>query len=70
MKKFITNLNPFVLLMIPVMVALVLGVNYQFELPEHFAQSNVSQVEHATSLFSKGVHLVKAVCSLSPGKLW
>ncbi len=71
MKKFITNLNPFVLLMIPVLFALIVGVSYQFELPEHFAaQSKMDQVEHATSLFSKGLHLAKAVCSVAGGKVW
>jgi len=71
MKKFISNLNPFILLLVPVAFALVLGVAYQFEQAKHFADSNsLSSVKHATSLFSQGVHLVKAVCSVSVTNLW
>lgn len=71
MKKLVSNLNPFILLLLPVLFALVLGVSYQFEKAETLAScSNVSTVEHATSLFSKGVHLVKAVCAVSTGKVW
>jgi cytochrome c biogenesis protein CcdA len=71
MKKLVSNLNPFILLLVPVVFALVLGVSYQFEQAEHFADSNsLTSVKHATSLFSQGIHLVKAVCSVSVSNLW
>ena len=71
MKKFISNLNPFIVLLLPVLFAVVLGVAYQFELAKHFAENNsVASVEQTTSLFSKGVHLVKFVCSVSKEQLW
>lgn len=71
MKKFTSNLNPFILLLIPVFFAVILGVSYQFEQAKHFAENNsVTSVEQTTSLFSKGVHLVKFVCSVSKDQLW
>ena len=71
MKKLVFNLNPFILLLIPVLFALVLGVTYQFEQAEHFAgNSSMPSMEQTTSLFSKGVHLVKIVCSISKEQLW
>lgn len=69
--KNLSNINPFILLLAPVLFALVLGVSYQFEHAKALAESSdVASVEHATSLFSKGVHLVKAVCSVSTAKVW
>ncbi|WP_342646968.1 hypothetical protein [Mucilaginibacter sp. CSA2-8R] len=66
MKKLVSNLNPFILLLVPVVFALVLGVTYQFEKASHFTDSNsITSVKHATSLFSQGIHLVKTVCSVS-----
>jgi hypothetical protein len=62
MKKLITNSNPFILLLIPVLFALVMGVSYQFE------QTKVSierPTVQATSLFNKSVNLVKTVCSIA-----
>lgn len=71
MKKLVSNLNPFILLLIPVLFAVVLGVSYQFEEAKHFAQnSSLPSVEQTTSLFSKGVTLVKTVCSISKEQLW
>ncbi len=70
MKKLVSNLNPFILLLVPVLFALVLGVSYQFEQAKHFADSNsLTSVKHATSLFSQSIHLVKTVCSVS-ANLW
>ena len=70
MKKLVSNLNPFILLLVPVVFALVLGVSYQFEQARHFADSdNLTSVKHATSLFSQSIHLVKTVCSVS-ANLW
>ena len=71
MKKLTANINPFILLLIPVLFAVVLGVSYQFEQAEHFAAgSNMPSMEHTTSLFSKGVQVVKMVCAVSKERLW
>ncbi|WP_295770568.1 hypothetical protein [uncultured Mucilaginibacter sp.] len=70
MKK-LSNINPFILLLVPVVFALILGVSYQFEQAKALTQgSEVATVEHTTSLFSKGVHFVKAVCAISQQKTW
>lgn len=59
------------LLLIPVLFAVVLGVSYQFEQAHHFAvNSDMPSVQHTTSLFSKGVQLVKLVCAVSKEQLW
>jgi hypothetical protein len=73
MKKFISNLNPFILLMLPLVFALVLGVGYQFEHAKSLSNADASSlvsVKRTTSLFTKGVHLVKAVCSVSTERVW
>jgi len=67
MKKLITNSNPFILLLAPVLFALVMGVSYQFE--QKKAEIACSS-KHATSLFFKGVTLVKTVCSIADSKTW
>jgi len=67
MKKLITNSNPFILLLAPVLFALIMGVSYQFEQKkDEIACSS----KHATSLFVKGVTLVKTVCSIATDKVW
>jgi len=59
------------LLLTPVLFALVLGVSYQFEQAQHFAVNNsLPTMEQTTSLFSKGVSLVKMVASVSKEQLW
>jgi len=67
MKKLITNTNPFLLLLIPVLFALVMGVSYQLQQKKTFI---VGSSVHATSLFYKSVGLVKTVCSIAKEKLW
>lgn len=67
MKKLITNLNPFILLLVPVVFALVMGISYQFQ---QKADEVVGTSKHATSLFVKGVSLVKTICSVSKEKVW
>ena len=67
MKKLITNSNPFILLLIPVMFALIMGVSYQVQQKR---ASIVGTTEQATSLFYKSVGLVKTVCSIAKEKLW
>jgi len=68
MKKLITNSNPFILLLVPVLFALIMGVSYEFQQKKDNLVS--SPTVHATSLFFKGVGLVKTVCSIAKEKLW
>ncbi|WP_345948773.1 MULTISPECIES: hypothetical protein [unclassified Mucilaginibacter] len=71
MKKLLSNLNPFILLMLPVLFALVLGVGYQFEHAKSLNGDNsIASVKQTTSLFTKGVRLVKVVCAVSTEKAW
>jgi hypothetical protein len=68
MKKLITNSNPFILLLIPVLFALIMGFSYQFKQKAAYACD--SPAVHATSLFVKGITLVKTVCSIAKEKVW
>jgi len=67
MKTLIKNSNPFVLLLVPVMFALIMGVSYQFQ---QKSSEIACSTHHATSLFFKGIGLIKNVCSISKEKLW
>ena len=67
MKKLITNSNPFILLLIPVLFALIMGVSYQFQQKREAIEGSAV---HATSLFYKSVNLVKTVCSIAKEKVW
>ena len=67
MKKLITNSNPFILLLVPVLFALIMGVSYQVN--QKRAEISGTAV-HATSLFYKSVSLVKTVCAVAKEKLW
>jgi hypothetical protein len=69
MKKLFSNSNPFILLLLPVVFALVMGISYQFQQKKVYAEGTSAAV-HATSLFYKGVTLVKTVCSVAKEKLW
>jgi succinate dehydrogenase/fumarate reductase cytochrome b subunit len=69
MKKFITNSNPFVLLVIPVLFAMIMGVSYQFKAKTNFAAIDGSY-KQSTSLFIKSVTLIKTVCSVGKEKAW
>ena len=69
MKTLIKNSNPFILLLIPVVFALIMGISYQSQQKAKFS-SGTSAAVHATSLFYKGVTLVKTVCSIAKEKLW
>jgi cytochrome c biogenesis protein CcdA len=65
--KRLANSNPFILLLLPVMFALIMGVTYQVQQKrEAIATSSV----HATSLFYKGITLVKTVCAIAKEKVW
>jgi cytochrome c biogenesis protein CcdA len=68
MKKLITNSNPFILLLLPVVFALVMGIGYQAQ--QKRALNIGTTTTQATSLFYKGVTLVKTVCSVAKEKLW
>ncbi|MBD1395293.1 hypothetical protein [Mucilaginibacter glaciei] len=68
MKKLVSNSNPFILLLAPVFFAIIMGVSYQFEQKKQ-NDSSASAV-HATSLFFKGVGLVKTVASIAQDKVW
>jgi cytochrome c biogenesis protein CcdA len=67
MKTLIKNSNPFILLLVPVFFALIMGVSYQFHQKK---ETIVGTTVQATSLFYKGVSLVKTVCSVAKEKLW
>ena len=67
MKKLIANSNPFILLLIPVLFALIMGVSYQFQQKK---DTIVGTSVQATSLFYKSVSLVKTVCSIAKEKIW
>ena len=67
MKKLITNSNPFILLLVPVLFALIMGVSYQFQQKKEII---VGRTVQATSLFYKGVSLFKTMVSVSKEKVW
>ncbi|TSD65051.1 hypothetical protein FFF34_014265 [Inquilinus sp. KBS0705] len=68
MKKLLSNSNPFILSLAPVVFAIIMGVSYQFEQKKQFT-AHTSSV-HATSLFIKGVTLVKTVCTIAKDNVW
>ena len=68
MKKLVSNTNPFILLLAPVVFAILMGVSYQFEQKKEF-NAHASTVK-ATSLFFKGVSMVKTVCSIAKDNIW
>jgi hypothetical protein len=72
MKKFISNSNPFILILIPVLFALLMGVSYQFEQHANTEMKQLGQlnVKQSTSLFYKSVSLVKTVCSIAKQNVW
>ncbi|QXV66123.1 hypothetical protein FPZ42_17745 [Mucilaginibacter achroorhodeus] len=68
MKKLVSNSNPFIVLLAPVVFAIIMGVSYQFEQnKQSVAHSNAVK---ATSLFVKGLGVVKTVASVAVEKLW
>jgi hypothetical protein len=69
MKKLLSNSNPFILILIPVLFALIMGVTYQFEQKAKIEMGLVS-VKQSTSLFYKGISLVKTVCSVAKEIVW
>ena len=69
MKKLITNSNPFILILLPVCFALVIGVGYQFEQNTKIEMGQLN-VKKSTSLFVKGISLVKTVASVAKQNVW
>jgi hypothetical protein len=68
MKKLITNTNPFALLLIPVLFAMIVGISYQVKI-KSFAPANGTYMK-ATSLYTKSVTLFKAVCAIHQQNVW
>jgi hypothetical protein len=68
MKKLFTNSNPFILLLAPVAFAVIMGGYYQFEQKKQSLENSAPM--QATSLFVKGVTLVKTVCSVANNNVW
>lgn len=68
MKKLTEIVNPFILLLVPVLVAVVLGISYQFQ--QHVYTAGVQTTEQAVPLFYKGIHLVKAICAVKQENVW
>lgn len=69
MKKLVNNSNPFILLLLPVVFALIMGISYQSQQKKEYT-SGITNPVPATSLFIKGITLVKTVCSVAKEKLW
>lgn len=70
MKKLVSNLNPFILVLIPVIIALVMGISYQVEQAKEYAANATTATVHATSLFYKSVGLIKNVCEIAQQTIW
>lgn len=70
MKKLTEIVNPFILVLVPVLVAVVIGMSYQFQQEVHSATASLQATEHAVPLFYKGLNLIKAVCAVNPQKVW
>ena len=68
MKKLFTNSNPFILLLAPVVFAIIMGAAYQIEQKKQSIEASAPM--QATSLFVKGITLVKTVCSIAKPNLW
>ena len=68
MKKLFTNSNPFILLLAPVVFAVIMGASYQLEQKKQSLESSAPM--QATSLFVKGVAVIKTVCSIAKPNAW
>jgi len=69
MKKLISNPNPFILLLLPVLFALVMGISYQFEQKASMELGRID-VKQSKSLFYKSIGLIKTVCSIAKQGVW
>lgn len=70
MKKLIDVLNPFVLLLVPVIVAVVLGIGYQLHQQQEALTNSIKTTEQAVPLFYRGVNFIKAFCSVTQQNAW
>ncbi|WP_419801886.1 hypothetical protein [Mucilaginibacter sp.] len=66
MKNFISNTNPFILLLAPVILALLLGIHYELE---HLRAFRVASAE-TISLFSNRMNLFQTVCEVVKEQVW
>jgi len=66
MKNFISNSNPFILLLAPVILALLLGINYEMEHLRAFQASSAETI----SLFSGKMNLFQTVCEVVKEQVW
>lgn len=66
MKNFILNVNPFILLLAPVILALLLGINYELQ---HLRSIRFASAE-TISLFSGKMNLFQTVCEVVKQQVW
>jgi hypothetical protein len=66
MKNFINNTNPFILLLAPVILALLLGINYELN---HLRAFQITSPE-TISLFSGKMNLFQTVCAVVKEQVW
>jgi len=66
MKNFIINSNPFLLLLVPVILALMLGINYELE---HLRTFHAASAE-TISLFSRRMNLFQTFCEVIKDRVW
>jgi hypothetical protein len=66
MKNFINNTNPFILLLAPVILALLLGINYELN---HLRAFQITSPE-TISLFSDKMNLFQTVCAVVKEQVW
>ncbi|MGI4749085.1 MAG: hypothetical protein ACRYFB_00505 [Janthinobacterium lividum] len=66
MKNIISNTNPFILLLAPVILALLLGINYEME---HLRTIQFASAE-TISLFSGKMNLFQTVCEVVKEQIW
>jgi len=66
MKNLISNSNPFILLLAPVILALLLGINYELE---HLRTIQFASAE-TISLFSGKMNLFQTVCEVLKEQVW
>ncbi len=66
MKNFILNSNPFLLLLAPVILALLLGINYELEHLRMFQAASAETI----SLFSGKMNLFQTFCEVVKDQVW
>jgi len=66
MKNFILNANPFLLLLAPVILALLLGIHYELEHLRMFQAASAETI----SLFSRKMNLFQTFCEVVKDQVW